>query len=228
MAQQISLKAAVRELTGKSVKRLRRDGYVPAVLYGPETENQNLVIKKDELLNLLKTSQENAVVVLAVEDKQGKKDYRVLLHDLTRDPISQEITHLDLYRFSAKKKVVVHIPLVLKGVSHAEELNAVLLQNLDKLEAECLPDAIPEKIEVEISGLVGLDQTLYVKDLKLPAGVEAEIDEDTPVVSLVPVKEEVIEAEPQPLVEPELAGKEKKAEEEAAPAAGSVSKESKE
>jgi len=213
MTQQISLKATIREVTGKAVKQLKRDGFIPAVLYGPATDNLNLVVRKDEFLNLLKIGQENAVVTLEMDEGKEKKDFKVLVHDLTRDPISREITHIDLYRFSAKKKVVVHIPLELVGVSHAEELNAVLLQNLDKLEAECLPDAIPEKIEVNISDLQSLDQTIYIKDLKLPAGVESEIDENTPVVSLVPVKEEVIEATPQPLVEPELAGKAKKAEE---------------
>ena len=213
MTQQTSLKAALREVTGKAVKQLKRSGFIPAVLYGPATGNLNLVVKKDEFLNLLKIGQENAVVALAVGEGKEKKDFKVLVHDLVRDPVSREITHIDLYRFSAKKKVVVHIPLELVGVSHVEELNAVLLQNLDKLEAECLPDAIPEKIEVNISDLQSLDQTIYIKDLKLPVGVESEIDENTPVVSLVPVKEEVIETVPQPLVEPELAGKAKKVEE---------------
>jgi large subunit ribosomal protein L25 len=192
------LSAIPRTLLGKSVIQLREQGLVPAVIYGPDMENVVISVSSKELNELLKKSSENPIIELKIGEGNDSLVYKVLIHELHRDYLSQAIDHIDFYRFSATKKVRVEVPIEITGVSLAvADLGGVLLQNIDKLEVECLPEAIPQQFTVDISVLKDLNDTLYIKDLTMPQGVVCHMDSHTPIVSVTePEKEEVVPAAP--------------------------------
>jgi len=209
-----TLSAHVRTVTGKRVASNRAAGMVPAVVYGPDVK-QNRVIEIDavQLQKFLHFMKPNEVVALDIEDTEGKKEtHQVLIHEISRDPIKETIMHVDIYAFSAKKKVHVDLPIVLFGTSPLEAEGALMMKNIEELGVECSPLHIPENISIDISNLVSFDQTIYIRDLKLPEGIVCRIDLSTPVVSAVaPVSEEELAAmeavSTESMKEPELAGK---------------------
>lgn len=179
-----------RTIFGKRLKSLREQGLIPAVLYGPGIKEKPLVVKEKDFLELLKSMHENDLITLELSDGVKKERHRVLVQAIERHFLTQKVFHIDFYKFSAKKKVRVYLPIELVGKSPAEEQGGVVIQIMEKLEVECLPDAIPEKLEVDITKLRSLSDTLYVKDLVIPIGVEPQVDLETPVVSVVPVQQE--------------------------------------
>ena len=190
----LQLSALPRTKIGKSVAELRKQGMIPAVIYGPDTENILISLDAKQSIELLARASENPIIELVCEAEwKGKAAYRVLVQEIRRDPVSQGVEHIDFYRFSATKKVKVDVPIEITGTAPAvADLGGVFLQNLDKLEVECLPDAIPREFVVDISGLKEFNDTIYVKDLTLPKEVVCHIDPQTPIVSITePEKEEV-------------------------------------
>jgi large subunit ribosomal protein L25 len=182
-----------RSIFGKSVAGLRRQGKTPGVVYGPGMKTVALAVATADLERLLTTMPENAVVTLRMPDG---KELPVLVHEVTRGFVKRELMHIDFYRFSAEKKVRVHVPLQIIGVSHAPEVEGVLVQSMEKLEAECLPTHIPESISIDISSLQAIGDTLYVKDLTLPEGVSCRLDPQTPVASITEQEKEVVAPAP--------------------------------
>ncbi len=167
---------------------LRLDGRLPAVLYGPKTENITLSLDMRAFKKLWKDAGETSVVSVAVE---GGKTYDVLIHDITFHPVTDEPRHVDFYVVDKTKKVEVDIPLIFVGVSPAvKEQGGTLVKVLHDLEVEGLPDKLPHEIEVDISALVDLESVITVADVKLPDGVLAILDGEEIVASIAVQKEE--------------------------------------
>jgi len=214
----LKLKAVSRIKIGKSVAELRAQGSIPAVIYGPDTENVLISLFAKDCIELFKKASENPIIEILVGDDKPVS-YRVLVQEIRRDPVSQEVEHIDFYRFSATKKVHIDVPIDITGVAPAvADLGGVLLQNLDKIEVECLPDAIPQQFIVDISGLNSLNDTIYVESLVMPKGVVCHLDPHTPIVSITePEKEEIAPVAPTAPAEilTEAEAKRKEAEQEA-------------
>lgn len=213
--ERIKIKVNSREEKGKeAIKKLRKQGLVPAVVYSSDT-NITLLIPSTSLnvLRLMHYS-ENAIIDMEIEGNAKIKTMPVFIKDIQFDPITDKVIHIDFLKVSLKEKIKVHVPIVLKGEAKGvKEDGGVLDQVLRDLEIEALPLDVPEKIEVDISGLK-IGDSLHVENLTIPANVKVITDLKTTFVSVAAKEEEpeeeVVGAEGAP-VEPEVI-KEKKEE----------------
>lgn len=216
MAQQVSLQAATRSTTGKGAARaIRRDGKVPAVIYGHGREPEALVVDAPALSKMLiGISAASTVVDVSVD---GRAPVKVIIREIQRNPVRPaDITHVDLYEIHADEKITVEVPVHLTGTADGvRNFGGVLDHILRTLEIEVFPGDIPGSIDLDVTDL-GIGMSLYVRDIKVE---KADIlnDEDLPVVTVVaPRAEEVaaVVAEEPVSGEPELIRK-TKADEEA-------------
>jgi large subunit ribosomal protein L25 len=175
-----TLSATPRTDTGKGVARtLRRNGQVPAVIYGHSREAQSLAVPARELDRLLQhISAEATVVELSIDGRTS----RTLIREIQRHPFKRQIMHVDFQELVAGETVVVRIPLVLIGTPAEVRAGAGIMdQTLRELEIEVDPVNMPNHIDVDVSELT-IGHSIHVRDLKLPAGVTALVDEDASVV----------------------------------------------
>lgn len=190
----IMLSADIREETGKGVaRRLRLQGRVPAILYGKE--NISISLDARETQKILSNYGVNRLLQLQM--KKGKKstEYPVLIKEVQVNPVRGDLLHLDLFEVSLDHKINISIPVVLIGQEERPDDGLLVEQQAFEVEISCLPTQIPEKIEVDVSGLA-LNKPIIVGDLTPPEGVEfiTPMDE-TLVVASVPRLEVEEEAE---------------------------------
>lgn len=177
-----SLSASARAGVGKGVARsLRRDGRVPAVIYGHARAPQALSVDARELSRLLdKVSAETTVIELAVDGTTS----RTLIRDIQRHPVKRAIIHVDFQELVAGELVTVNIPLVITGTSIGVRLSAgILTQVMSELECRVDPANIPNRIEVDVTN-VNVGGSIHVSDLTIPAGLEVLADEGDTVLTV--------------------------------------------
>jgi large subunit ribosomal protein L25 len=208
--EQIELKMQKRTVLGKKVKSLRREGFIPAVLYGHETEPVSLQVEERELNRILTQAGEHRLIALKIGRSQ--KPQMALTRDVQWDVITGRLLHVDFYAVVMTEKITTEVPLVLVGrAPAAERAEVILLQNLDELEIECLPGDLIEAIEVDVSELKEVDQAIYVKDLRVPSTVDVLTDAEELVVKVDwAAPEEVVEVVPVAPEEVEVITKGKK------------------
>lgn len=194
--EHIILTAESRTTTGKAVRRLRQDGIIPVVVYGgPLTESLSLQVDQRELGRVLTQAGTAKVIDLKVESTS----YPVLTREVQRDPIRQDITHVDFLAVRLDQLIEAEIPVLLVGTSQLVNNNeAILMHAYNSLTVRALPEELPSQIEVDISSLTEIGQSITVSDLPLAEGVEIMTDPDSAVVSLMPPTRAVTEE-----VEPE-------------------------
>lgn len=204
-----------REAIGKNAARkLRRQGKIPAVIYGGDIPPRSLMISQEVISDVLKRGEINKVFKLKI--KGVKKTRYAMIHDLQRDPITHQVLHVDLLRVLLDQAVTVTVPIHLEGISPGVKAGGILDFSLRELEISCLPTQIPPFIPVDI-GSLHVGDNLKVEDLALPEGVRAVTEEHAVVVRIAePRAAEVVEvAEAEEEVEPEVVGKGKEEESEA-------------
>jgi large subunit ribosomal protein L25 len=202
MAQQAKLTAQRRTQVGRNaIKKIKADGMVPGVIYGSTQEPVNLQISGRELLNVLsRASGENILVELEILDGSEKQNALAMIQEIQHHPLQREILHVDFHAVSANETVSAEVPIETVGEAVGVKVHGGLLEHILRyLEVECLPGDLPQVIEVDVTNLE-VGQSLHVRELKLPSGVEAMTDAEQTVVAVVEarVEEEVIE----PLVTP--------------------------
>jgi large subunit ribosomal protein L25 len=199
-----SLAATTRSETGKGAARaLRREGKVPAVIYGHARQPQSLALDTRELDRLLgRISAENTVVEVGLGTG---RPVRTLIREIQRHPVKRHVVHVDFQELVAGEKVIVKVPLVLVGTPQGVRDGGVMDQVLRDLTIEVDPSNMPNHVDVDVS------------ELTLPAGVEVQDDEDATVVVIAAPKA-VVEETPAPEAEapaePEVIRKAKEDEEE--------------
>ena len=207
------IKAEKREIFGKNAsRRLRREGMIPAILYGADAINVPLTLKKQDVFMILRSDTgENTVFQVSFDSE--RRD--VMIKELQRDPVTDEILHADFVHIAMDKAIRVSVPVVSVGEAVGVKTEGGFVDFVTReVEIECLPKDIPEHIEIDISGL-HLRQSLKARDITLPEGVKLITSSDTILVLIeVPLKEEEIEVEEEEEViaeeeEPEVIGKEK-------------------
>ncbi len=249
--EKVILEAVRRTEVGKqAASSLRREGWVPAVVYGETAGSVPLHVAARELSRALHTKAGgNVLICLQVKEdsppqkladpprsmadkKQGEN--LVLIRELQYHPVSHQIIHVDFHRVSLTKRITVTVPLAFKGEALGVKTSGGILEHTRwDLEVECLPTEIPTEIPVEVSTL-DLGQTLAAKAIALPAGVRLVTDPEQPVVACVKPKEEAAApaaAEEAAPTEPEVLKQKKPeelAEEEAAKEKGKQGREGKE
>jgi len=179
----LTLKAKKREITGKKVKKLRRQSILPAVLYGPKVKNLSLEIELKEFETIYKEAGESSLISLQVSDKK----FPVLIHEIKKDPLTSKPTHVDFYHPILTKEVEVTVPLVFEGGSLAvKDLGGTLIREIQELEVKALPEKLPHEIKVNIESLKTFEDEILIKDLKLPEGVKIQREPDEIVAIVAP------------------------------------------
>ena len=198
------LQVAVREGTGKgAARKMRAAGRIPAVCYGRSAPSLGISLDPKVLERLLSTSTAgmNTLIELHIEgggDLDGKP---VMVRELQRNPVSGRLLHADLVAVDLEHTIQVSVPVHVTGTSEGVKMGGILDQTLRALDLECMPQAIPREISVDVSALE-IGQTLHVRDLALPEGTSLVSDPDLALLSIVaPVAEE----EPEAPAEDELA-----------------------
>ena len=192
--EQVELTAEKRTVTGKHVRQLRRDGWVPGVMYGHGFEPVPLQFEERSLAHIL--SKVGGSQLVGINVKGDKQPEMALVRDVQRDPIRGNFLHVDFYRVRMTERLTAEVPLVVVGGSAViEAREGILLQGISAIEVECLPGDLVDAIEVDLSDLVEIDQGIYVRDLAVPAGIDVLTDIDEMIVRIVPLEAEEIEEE---------------------------------
>lgn len=184
--EKLILKAKKREVFGKQNKNLRRQGIIPAVVYGAKTKPLALQLDIKEFQNIFHQAGDNTIIDLIIEDtlRNNQEIKNVLIYDIEKHYLTSQPLHIDFYEVQMDRTVTTHIPLVIKGDSPAVKMGGILVKSMDSLEIESLPKDLPHEIEVDISSLTEFGETLYVKDLAIPQGVKVLVSLTTPVVTV--------------------------------------------
>ncbi len=167
-----ALKAEVRDSSGKGVARkLRAAGRIPAIVYGGKSDSQSISIDSKELMDLLQKSSGGINTLIDLDVSGGKGATTVIVKDLQRDPVRGEPLHADLFVIDTKAEINVSVPVHLLGVPAGVRLEGGMLDHMrHEVEVACLPDAIPEAIEFDVTELQN-GENVHVSDLQLPADV---------------------------------------------------------
>ena len=186
-----TLVAEKRTVIGKKVKQLRRDGILPANIYGKEMKSVAVQVKTAEFQALYKEVGETGVVNIEVE---GTK-YPSLMKNLYLNYKLHTPLHIDFHKVNLKEKIKATVPVVLIGEAPAvNDKLGMLLQPVSEVEVEALPDNLPENLEVSIDGLTELNATVTVADIKVPEDVTVLTD---PTQAIAKIAEIIEEPEPE-------------------------------
>jgi large subunit ribosomal protein L25 len=178
MMEKVVLNATKRDVVGKQVKALRREGKLPAVIYGRHTEPVNINLEAHSASLVLAKLTSSSLVTLKVDGTE----YPALVREKQRDYIKNRLLHVDFLAVSMTELLRTSVNVHFIGVSPAvKDYNAVLVKNLEQLEVECLPTDLPEAIEVDISALKRPGEGIRVRDVQVSDNVRILNDADTMV-----------------------------------------------
>ena len=215
----VILNAEKRESTGKEhAKHLRREGKIPAILYGKGEQAVPLTIDAKQLSTLLHSIRGDTALLTLQLGKEKRKDRKVIFKEMQRDPIRGDLLHVDLHHISLTENINVEVPVILRGTPVGVRTKSGIVQHtLHKLEIECLPTNIPEHIEVDIESL-DVGDSIHVDNIVLDKGRIVTEPQRT-VVTVVPptiIKEAVPveEVKEEEVEEPEVIEKGEGKEEE--------------
>lgn len=209
MAQRLTITSQRRTLTGKKVKHLRSEGALPANIYGPNTESVTITLDQLELRDVLKQAGETQLIDLRVEGEDEPRT--VLISDVQRHHISGKPIHIDFYQVDMTEKIEVAVPLEIDTdeAPAIKERVGLVIPRLEEITIRTLPGEIPEDIEVDVSEMKEVGDTLYVRDLEAVEQYEVVTDQDLVVLAVVEEEtEEEIEEEPVAPELPEIVGEE--------------------
>jgi large subunit ribosomal protein L25 len=192
--KRLELEASKRDITGKKVRFLRRQGIVPANIYGHGIDSTPINIDARSLKHLLAHAGKTDLISLKVDD--SKNPVKVLMRKVQRNPLTDEPLHVDFYQVRMTEKIKADVPLVFIGEAPVlrNVKNSSILHLIDSLHIEALPDDLPHSFEVDVSNIEELDQTIHVKDIPLGHGITLLSDPEQMAVKAIEArKEEVIE-----------------------------------
>ncbi len=212
MADPIVLEATRRELTGKQVKQRRAEGMIPGVLYGPTFDPLLLQVDWTALRPVLRAAGGSHVIQLTVDGEQ----HNALVRQVQRHPIRGDVLHIDFYRVRMDVAIRTEVPVVLVGSAEAiEEAGGVVNHEVISIMIECLPGDLPAHVEVDVSGLREVGDSILASALPELPGVTYLVDSDDVIIStsyLTTAEEE--EAEGEVSAEPELVRRREEEEED--------------
>ena len=160
------LNAAPRTVLGKKVAQLRRTGQTPANIFGHKIESTSVQANTVELVQLLRHSSRNAIINVSVAGEAAPRT--VVVRDLKRNAVTDELLHVDFYQISMTEKMRADVPVVLFGISDAvTTFGGVLLQMTEKIAVEALPSDIPVQFDVDVSKITELEGSVHVRDLAI-------------------------------------------------------------
>lgn len=189
--EKVVIKATKRDVVGKQVKAMRRDGKLPAVIYGKNTEPINISLDAHGASLVLSKLASSSIVMIDVDGKE----YPTLIREKQRDFIKNRLLHVDFMAVSLTEKLRASVALRFRGVSLAvKDYNAILVHNLEQFHVECLPSDLPEYIEVDVSRLARPGDGLRVRDIAVADNIR--VLEDSDVMVAVAAASKIEEAVP--------------------------------
>lgn len=193
--------ATARKVFGKKLKRVRKDGFVPANIYGTDFKSTAVSVPFKEFVKVFRTAKETGIVYVMLE----KQELPILIKNVQVHPVTNQILHADFRKIDLAKKIQTEVPVVTKGTSEAVTQKAgILLTQSETLLVESLPKDIPKAIEIDISVLKEIGQEIKVSDLAKSAVYEIKTPAIKVVVSVVAHKEESVTPEITPTAAPEV------------------------
>jgi len=210
MVFMLQLNTETRNIFGKKLKNSKKEGKIPAVVYGKGKESKPLFINLNEFKKIWNKIEEATIVKL-----QGGSSDEVLVYDTEKDPVRGEFIHVDFYALDVDKPITAEVKIVYEGVSPAvKEKGGVLVKVLHTLEIEALPKDFPHEIKIDISKLVNIGDRMIVKDLVFGKSVKVNSKDDQIIVLAKPHVEEKVDETPRTVEDVELSEKKGKKEEE--------------
>jgi large subunit ribosomal protein L25 len=177
----MELSASKRNILGKKVRFLRREGLTPANLFGHNIEPLPLQCNTVKLKRVLAQAGRTGIVNLKLDDSNEPRN--VMVREVQIEPRTGELLHVDLYQISMEETIRVEVPIVLVGEAPALKTKEnFLAHELNSLTIECLPNKIPSRIEVDLSVLIESEQAIHVEDISLGDGITILNNPEQPVV----------------------------------------------
>lgn len=184
----LELKANARTLTGKGpARRLRREGRVPAILYGPGAEPVMLSVGVSDVEHALKNSKTSQVLANLVIQNGENTVRSAMIKELQSHPLTGTFLHIDFYEIAADRKIMARVPVVAKGKSKGVELGGLLQIIRRELEVSCFPNQIPEAIEIDITDL-DIGESVHVNEIALEGDVEIPTEVNFTVLTVITPK----------------------------------------
>ena len=218
---EVTLEVVRREGSGKGVARkLRQQGKIPAVVYGGHRESVAIEVDRKAVAELIQKSQHGVRSIFLLKMAGTDQQRHAMIKDIQMDPITRKMTHIDFVRVVMDEVVRVTIPVRVTGTAVGVKTGGLLDFQVRELHIECLPTAIPDSVEVDISAL-DVHDYIRIADIKLPEAVKVLDDPDRVVVGVTLARAEVVEVAVAPVegeevvaAEPEVITKGQKTEEE--------------
>jgi large subunit ribosomal protein L25 len=182
----ITLAIEKREVTGKKLAALRKEGKLPGVVYGPKHEALMITLDKGAFDKALKEAGESTLINLV----GAGEEIEVLVHEVAFNPAKGGVEHVDFYAIEKGKEITVNVPIEFIGEAPAVKKGGTLTKVLHEIEVTCKPNALPQHIVVDVSSLDDFEKQIHVSDLSIPAGVTVENDKEEVVVLVQEAKEE--------------------------------------
>jgi large subunit ribosomal protein L25 len=200
-----SIKGVPRETGKSSAKKLRREGYVPAILYGHGVTPLPLAVVENEMVRLLREGRgSSSIIDLYVDDGDPRT---VIVKDLTQDPIQRRIAHVDFQQISLTEEIQASVSVVLVGEDVITKKGLIVQHQTREVEVKCLPTSIPERFAIDVSEM-DVGDLVRVGDLGVPSDVKLLTDSDEVVLSVLapkrveePEEEEAVEEGEEPVEE---------------------------
>jgi len=211
--EKIVIQATPRTVIGKQVRALRREGLLPAVLYGPHINPINITMEAHSSSLILKHLTGSSLVTIELEGKE----YPALVREKQRNFITNNLLHVDFQVVSMTETLRTKVGIHLVGEAPVvSAFDAILINGLEELEVECLPADLPERIIVDISSLQNIGNAIHVRDIQISEKIEILDDKDEMIVLATSTYEEEVEEVSEGIEEPEVIerGKKEEAQEE--------------
>jgi large subunit ribosomal protein L25 len=193
--KRLELEVSKRDITGKKVRFLRRQGIFPAKIYGHVIDSTAINVDAKSLKHLLARVGSTDLISIKIDDT--KNPLRVLIRDIQRDPLNDDLLHVDFYHVRMDEKIKADVPLAFIGEAPVLKKikNSSVLHLIDSLHIEALPDDLPHSLEVDVSSLEELDSAIHVKDIHLGDGITLLSDPEQMAVKVIEARKEEIPVE---------------------------------
>lgn len=180
----ILLKSKIRDVVGKGLNKYRKQGFLPAVIYGHKIDTKNLWVNSKDFRKVYGQVGESAIIELDIDEKNK---VNVLIHDTQKDVLTGDPIHVDFFQINMDEKIETEVPLEFVGEAPAvKELSGMLIKNINSIPVSCLPADLPAKITVDVSSLKTFDDHISIENLEISGKVKVLTDSSTVVAGVVP------------------------------------------
>jgi len=200
MTEKVKLTATKRDVFGRKTNKGRKEGLIPAVVYGRGIKSESLWVNKLDFERLITKSGESTMIELEIDGKNdplrrssSEASRNVIIYETQEDPVRGNYTHIDFFQVRMDEEIETEVELVFIGEENApavKELGGVLVKNMDSVTVKCLPAYLPSEIEVDVTSLNTFEDRITISDLKISDKVEIDLEPETVIALVSPPRSE--------------------------------------